>query len=350
MRVTGLHDLPQKKISRLNEFFVTHIYRKKKLPELKHTRLGGIFLHDTAPRQSLCSCALCTSPDPAAVAPLNPSFCPWFVPSCDYDGHGFVPRILPSLAVGWLANGGLPLNSFSCLLKCCCCTVHPPFLNPHTQFTKHPLTSPSACPCVCLPACPPLACAFFGPSFSRLVVFSDAAALHSLSAMAAPEKPWSDVTLWKQNPSQLPHKRNLATAPESMCSHAAKPCICKCHLHARGFQSAAWCNVPRAQAAWCEVHGAQCAVCTWHHSVCSAKTAVSAAGETVQRNDYAGCTWYNVQSARKIKCMVDRVQCWVCWAYSAAGSGHLHSISFAKCMLQYVVHSVHLPECAVCRT
>ena len=38
MHVTGLHDLPQKKITRLDDFFVTRIYRKKNLHELQHSR------------------------------------------------------------------------------------------------------------------------------------------------------------------------------------------------------------------------------------------------------------------------------------------------------------------------
>ena len=40
MRVTGLHDVPQKKMTRLDDFFGTRIYRTKKLHELQHTPLA----------------------------------------------------------------------------------------------------------------------------------------------------------------------------------------------------------------------------------------------------------------------------------------------------------------------
>ena len=176
---------------------------------------------------------------------------------------------MPSLAVGWLANGGLPLNSFSCLLKCCCCTVHPPFLNAHTQFTKHPLTSPSACPCVCLPACPPLACALFGPSFSRLVVFSDAAALHSLSAMAAQENHGEMSHCGSKIPVSCPTNKTLL--PPQLSIHLNRCAVMQrsrvsasatCMPGVFSLQHGAMCLVRRLHGAKCTGHSAQCALGT----------------------------------------------------------------------------------------
>ena len=44
--VTGLHDLSQKKITRLDDFFVTRIYRKNKFTRITTYTLKLMFCHN----------------------------------------------------------------------------------------------------------------------------------------------------------------------------------------------------------------------------------------------------------------------------------------------------------------
>ena len=67
MRVTGFHDVPQKN-TRCDKFFVTHIYREKKLHVLQHM-LAQRFVHqhvltgevDKGSRNQLVNEILCPS-------------------------------------------------------------------------------------------------------------------------------------------------------------------------------------------------------------------------------------------------------------------------------------------------